>query len=881
MVATWLKKQRDKMKDNRGSAMVLVIIAIAFVGTLIAMLVYMVYFNYMMKYADRAAKSNFYTAETALEVVKAGLEKDISEAMVISYYDVMSNHTSESALNKQAAFEEKFMEYLTVTLLNVDVAHAGDVGAQQAIDVYDPTMLSAYWSDITRIGETGFEGFKIATTPGTEGARMEVAAWDEAGAYGNLASNVGVTNLMNDGPVIVYNGSVIELHNVRVSYTDEKGYVSVIETDIILETPKINFANVLTIPQLESYSLVASGGIYDGYVRDAVSMKPTVGGGPASTVITGNVFGGEDGVFVNGVSAQISFEQKAGDDASRVYTLTADSVNAISGRTATDVNRERPAQYPSVKIDDSYEVWAGDLYADSATLDIAANCFVQDDLTTDGTYPGVYLSGDSYSGYGSATGTAAANSAILINGAHTTLDMYNLKQLELAGHAYVGSIHYNANEEDATLGDYIPDLEEYAEKKAELEKAAAEKGTTLPKDEYEKNEDDVLMGQSIAVKSDQILYMVPTECMGYDGDSQILGKNPMTYDEYVKLTTTYEPQLDINGNIMTDENGIVYSDELRYDVVRLDVVMNKVGGSINSYGANYVPVFRRVSGDILVYYYIAFSSDDKANEFFQDYYREDPEAFERYMDSYVDTYRINPNIVARGSTSLSIAGNMLYKSGNNYIMKEDTLDEELEAFEAIAQNRETNGLYYRNLSKYLMKTTDDLAAGQIMNTVFDNIAVSAAEYDVQVTNGTFMTYKDTDDKVVALVINNKNKGVFDFSSSNSQLTGVNLSDIHLIIVNGDIRVDVVDYDGLIFAGGDIYIGPRNKTIDYDASLVPLAMTAKNSNGSYVFEVIQNGVAYANTLGTTDAELLAAIEQQREADVVRAADLVRFVNWTKE
>ena len=109
MMAAWKNRLKEKLKDDRGSAIVLVIIAIAFVGTLVAMLVYMVYFNYLMKYTDRSAKNNFYTAETALDIIKAGLEQDVSNAMVAGYYDVVSNHDTDTAQKKQAAFEIEFL----------------------------------------------------------------------------------------------------------------------------------------------------------------------------------------------------------------------------------------------------------------------------------------------------------------------------------------------------------------------------------------------------------------------------------------------------------------------------------------------------------------------------------------------------------------------------------------------------------------------------------------------------------------------------------------------------------------------------------------------------------------------------------------------------
>lgn len=900
MMAAWKNKLKEKLNDDRGSAIVLVIIAIAFVGTLVAMLVYMVYFNYLMKYTDRSAKNNFYTAETALDIIKAGLEQDVSDAMAAGYYDVVSNHSTESPENKQAAFEIEFLRCLCDEKLSVQTVNMGD-GASRHQAVYDPNKFAQYWNKITRLGDSSYTDFKIAANEGDEGARMMTGAWN-SGIYGDAGTNEGADAVVKNGPSVVYNGDTVEFRNVKVSYTDADGYVSIVQTNIVVETPQVSFSAVMNMPELDTYSLVAAGGIYNGYGRSYAQSMPDVNGSQTETVVTGNVFGGEKGIFVHGINGQISFEKKDTDPDTRSYTVTANSFNALTGRNQLDANNRNPAAVPSIKVDEYYEVWAKDLYVESATMSVAGNCFIQDDLTTDGSYSGVYLSGN-YSGYGTTTGSAASNSSILINGAHTTLDLSQLKSLELAGHAYVGSIHYNANEDDEKTGDYIADIDEYNkahEKPGENEgddqegsssagsgsavtgsAGSTESGDDEDDDRIASNEKDVLMGQSLAVKSDQIMYMVPVECMGYDGDTQILGKNPMTYNEYLKFATTYEPELDTNGNVVMEEGKIKYSDQLKYTAVRLDVVMNKVGGSMNSYGASYIPVFRRINGDVLVYFYISFASDDKANEFFRDYYQADKAAFDRYMRTYLDTYRISSSITANNSGKLSIAGNMLRMSGGNIVMVHDTFDNDLENYEAMLANRTQYAQYYQNLSKYLMKTTDDLAALQIYNNVFSNLTIEENKFNEQVSRGTFKSYRNASDDVVALVVNNKGYGVFDFSTSNSALSGTNLSNIHLIIATGDVRVNVRNYDGLILCGGDIYIGSANERIDYDATEVQKAMAAKNNSSKYVFEVMQNGIAYANTLGVADADLATAVEQQKEDDIIRASDVVKFTNWVKE
>ena len=866
MIARWMDKFRKGKKDNRGSSLVMVVISIAFIGTLVAMMVYLVYYNYLMKYTDRSAKNNFYTAESALNEIKAGIEQDVSDAMVESYYKVISEHTADTAQNQQAYFEIEYRDNLK-TILNVQNQMMGSTGLQEDVNYYEPADLTAYWVETP-----------TASAPGQEGAYMETLPH---GSWTGLGTDTGLQSFKDEGPLVVFkSGNIIELKNVRISYTNEDGYVSVIETDIDIETPEINFANVMSLPSLENYSLVSSGGIYNGYRRNSETHQPVVAAGTQTrTVVTGNVFGGEKGIFVNGVNGQISFEQKTGD-AATAFTLTADKISASNGRNQTESGTNgSPASRPSVLVSEEYELWTRDLYVESATMDVKANCFVQDDLTLDGTYPKIAMSGRYY-GYGSEYGTAENNSAILLNGVHSTVDFSDLQQLTLAGHAYVGGVHYNAADNNPA-GDYVEDWDEYNLEKKRLDQenpgttaAWADTGTQLNEDVSVSNNSDVLMGQSVAVKSDQLMYMVPVECMGYDGDTQILAKNPVTYEEYTKFATTFVPEYDANGNVVMEDGKVVYSDQLKYTMVRLDVVMNKVGASPNSYGASYIPVFRRVNGSILVYFYLNFTSDEKANEFFRDYYNADQEAFNRYFNTYVASYSINSDILDANNGLLSIAGNMLYKRGRNIYMREDTFEADLVNFEAMENNRKTYLSYYQGLSKYLMKTTDDLSASQLKNDVFTNIAVDEDAFADVVSAGGFKTFKNTDDKVVAIVVNNAKSGSF-------VLEDGAYPDLHLIIASGDVTVNARTFEGLIFCGGNIYIGSTNTRIDYDPAEVQKAMTAKAESGDYVFEVIQNGIAYANSLGTTDPDLLDAIEEQKERDVVRATDLVKFVNWNKE
>ncbi len=870
-----LKRLMKKKGNDEGSALVLVIIAIAFVGTLVAMLVYLVYFNYLMKFTDRAAKNNFYTAEQALDVIHAGLQKDVSKAMSSAYYKVSSEAMNNSTQNdRQVAFEAEFQDifkHLTDSTSTQLMANQ-TVGAD-SMWVYNPDYLKNYWTL-----EAGMPIYDASA--GTFGAKMET----------NVYSGESKADTRASGPYADFTGNIINFYNVKVSFINEDGYVSIISTDIQIEIPKVDFVDNIDRPKLEKYSLVAGKGIYDGYTRDDTTFEPVadLAGARGSDVeVTGDIFGGDDGIFSNGKTAKITFTQKAGGATTNL--LTAGSINAIQGRTNADGNN--PASRSNIEVQNNYKVFAGNLYAESATMQIKTDCYIQDDLTTDGVAPKVVIGDDTagaesrYIGFGTADRSAEGSSAILINGARSVIDLSHVTKLELADHAYVGARHYNANSgtRSQVNGDYIGDIDTYLKDLDDAEKQAA--GVVPEKEDQveERNEKDIMMGQSLAVKSDQIMYMVPNECMCYDGQTQLLAKNPLTYSEY-KQFNEYEPLTDANGNKVIGSDGkVVMSNRKRYDVVNTDVIMKKVGGSLSTYNAGIIPVFRRINGDILVYYYIGFSNTDSANKFFRAYYENNKDDFTRYLDKYVASFQLNPAVVSHTNGELSMGGYLIRKVGTDYQLINETYTGEVatNTYNTIKDERKKYTSRYYNLSKNLIDKEDGYDAGQGSGNAFLNVTEKQNKFDSLIGSerdglGTYdarvKEFKDSTGTVVALVVNNPEKSLYTFTGPDT---------VKLVIATGDVLVDKENFEGLILSGKNIYIGDDCKKIDYDYSEVPNAMKAKSDDGHFAYEFIRNGIAYADLSAGTTIDTEVTLEEQREADVVKASELVRFVNWNKE
>ena len=64
---------QDLSKDNKGSTIVMVLVAFFFVSVLVAIIMATVVANFRMRTIDRKTKDEFYYAEKALNDVYAGL----------------------------------------------------------------------------------------------------------------------------------------------------------------------------------------------------------------------------------------------------------------------------------------------------------------------------------------------------------------------------------------------------------------------------------------------------------------------------------------------------------------------------------------------------------------------------------------------------------------------------------------------------------------------------------------------------------------------------------------------------------------------------------------------------------------------------------------
>ena len=97
----------------------------------------------------------------------------------------------------------------------------------------------------------------------------------------------------------------------------------------------------------------------------------------------------------------------------------------------------------------------------------------------------------------------------------------------------------------------------------------------------------------------------------------------------------------------------------------------------------------------------------------------------------------------------------------------------------------------------------------------------------------------------------------------------------VIITSGDVYVDG-NYDGLILAGGNIYICSRCSKITYNPTKVVKAMQL-----AYVDPVLNTSTYVYDALGISGQLSYGIVTAGSGDDAIKLSDLITYQNWKKE
>lgn len=561
-----LHRSYRQKRDDRGSAIVIVIIAMAMIGILATTLLWMAYMNYMIKVADVRNKNSFYSAEEVVEQIMAGLRQTSAEAVGVAYRDVMANWEDLATEDQRySAFATTYMDTL------IDLLKDSSMGS----GYYNREKLKAY------VDTDVFNG-----GPGDpEYVGVDVASWQNGAPAGESE--------MRPEMEMVNNNSII-LHNIYVSYTDSENRVSIVQTDVCMDVPKLIFESGGSIDGLYEYTLIGNAGI-------------DVTGGGGTTTTEGSIYAGTNDTDGGGLN--IYPANTLALDGSRRVISKGDIV--VEGPAASLVVRDMPGE--------DNRVYARNITLHSGTVSLGSKTYVANDLSLNGpgskatlskeyygygvsTYNG--LPGEPLSSEGKSLVDSASSSAIIINGKNSTLDMSGVNRLLLAGRSYIGQASTRTEADEIKAGTRVTG-------------------------------DPVMMGESIAVKGGQIAYLVPAECIGTLGDETVIGQNPINSEQVNDI----EEMLASGGAGNEGAAGEQEENQTFYEVDFNKKVYRLGDRALSEFGVTSMDNIRKVNvqyrGNTLRYYYLVMDKDNAERYFVQYYnFNANRESIDRYFNTY-------------------------------------------------------------------------------------------------------------------------------------------------------------------------------------------------------------------------------------------------------
>lgn len=625
------------------------------------------------------------------------------------------------------------------------------------------------------------------------------------------------------------------IKNLHVQYTDSRNYMTDIQTDIVLSCPQIDFAQkTATTLDLTSFALVADQETKTtgGTIRvDGSAYLGTTGGSFDATNIT---FGGV------GAGSRL---------------ITSGTIHAYNGTTFTSEEKS--------------DIWAKNVLVEgnaTTSTSLNGNTYLNNDLVL-GNHANVTATGALYA-YGNTDTATVANdaesvkntpanysSAILINGSSTTLNMSGLQKLWVCGNAYVNA-EKNPTNNSAIDGNK-----------------------------------DILMGESISLKSNQRAYLVPAEFIAPFCAHG--GRNPMVSTEYSSTGGEIGLVQELCDKLgYTDESQIQPLDYVRASAQSA----YGVPAELAQYGVTGIqkeiyPMLTASTEPIsMVYFFLVFDSEDSANKFADSYYAKEqnlsslvgrldashyntsiayPDAMETAPDNF--TFYYNGSILVPNDADTKVLSGKL-----NQLTTEESSN--IRSKEADYQNT------FMALSHKLVTDSAFLTEAERQQTVFQNLvgnsiqttdvnkAIGSGNIRVFATEGGAEVAEEA--KMCAVVAN----GDYTITKEAGETQAMQLDvsshqrlPVHVVIASGNVTVNC-DYNGLIIAGGTITIANQNITIKADSNLAQQALRIKDEKGVRAADYLINGDAYLiDGAGASGAA----------GTTISFAEYVTYNNWSKQ
>lgn len=398
-------------KNNSGSTIVIVLLMTSFVLILSTLITTTTMINLRMKMASSQSTKSFYTAEQAVDEVRAALGVISVECFNTAYEEELtklySTNSTGTTINNKEANQQMRQKY-TKDLLNKMQLFEGVPSSDAKIAFYLGQPAGSFTIANWNADDTKADEKKIYTS--------FVDTLNNYIEDNTKLSVEKVTKITFDvsgvSPLYSY---AIGFYDCVVKYLDNSGNYSYITFNGAVGMPdiEIDFKNDDKVGTLcfADYSLVGNGGI----------ILPK----NASATISGSAYAGT-GASAKGTALTIN--EGASLTMGGGYFVCGGNIEA-DNNSGLSVNNT--------------SLWAKNInVSDGVTINSNAASFnLQDDLTVDGENSEVNING-SFFGFGYEEGNLAKqrpnySSAIIVNGLNSHITFGILGQLYVAGRAYI------------------------------------------------------------------------------------------------------------------------------------------------------------------------------------------------------------------------------------------------------------------------------------------------------------------------------------------------------------------------------------------------------------------------------------------------------------
>ncbi len=832
-----MTEMEKNVKGNKGFSLITVIITVAFIGILGLLVLYLALQNFNMKITGIKGKDSFYTAEQALEEIRLGLQQDVGEAMSAAYIKVMEDYNKQSSSSdevldelRQKAFETAFLQELTSR-----VRQSGKDGASDL-------PLGQYSMDYLR-------------------SYVDLEKMDD---FDSAAETLIVTTPEGKNPVLKSDPkSGLLLKNLKVIYVDAKGYAAIIETDIRLGIPKIQFPTPSTLPDLMNMVVVAQGGI-------VCKSAENVGISAGHTSIMGSIFAGNlkddseasekshtsikveknaalaiasgDKVVTEG---EVSVDEQGSFSAGAGVTLWTQGIRMTEGKVTLDgttyVADDLTIEKNAKSGDGSQVKIAGEYYGfDSPDSAKKSKNYTQSGQSVEKDTPRLY----------DHSSDADLSSGIVINGRNTTIDLSAVKKFLLAGRSYIAASGVKGSSENANS--------------------------------------DVMLGESLSVKGSQLAYLVPAALL--KTGSAVSASNPMNYDAYLASDLVKK---DADQQVDWDETVSAWG-----------------GKNLSEIGVDKLKPIQTVfyndnAGGGYVYFYLNFTDNEKASDFMQTYAANNTDKLNQDLSFY---FGKNSGITVADRDSYVryvTNGNILTYNGDR---SENGVDDATnpESDEKLQQEQVNMQNTWYALNRKMITSVDLLNTDvkdkegishdetDYTQSVFDNLVnekqmVQFLKQRDHVHLQYTFTASDEDGSLQAMMVHNGEKSTYQTSKGTEIVKGTNESlvitksmaenhNLRLVICTGDVVIQAgVNFKGIIMAKGKITLeaGASLESAPLEAAKVFQSVVVNDGNISPK-DFFWEGDKYVlgNSTVTND-------EEKNTSDTYQLGDYITYENWRKE